>query len=74
MQAIYRKTRKFFTISERLHPKSDFDRLYIPGKDGGRGLIAIEDYVELIVTGLGIYVHESGERLLQAAKGHRENG
>ena len=29
-----------------MHPKSDFNRLYIPRKDGRRGLIAIEDCVE----------------------------
>ena len=26
-----------------LHPKSNVDRLYIPRKEGGRGLISIED-------------------------------
>ena len=34
-QAIDRKTRKLFTIYGALHPKSDVDRLYIPGKEGG---------------------------------------
>ena len=29
-----------------LHPKSDIDRLYILGKEGGRGLISIDDCVE----------------------------
>ena len=32
-QAIDRKTRKLFTISGALHPKSDVDRLYIPRKE-----------------------------------------
>ena len=32
-----------FTIYGGLHQKSDVDRLYIPRKNGGRGLIAIED-------------------------------
>ena len=35
------------------------------------GLRAIEDCVELAVIGLGVYVHESEERLLQAARGDR---
>ena len=47
LQAIDRKTRKLFTICGTLHPKSDVDRLYIPRKEGGRGLISIEDCVEL---------------------------
>ena len=45
LQAIERKTRKLFTIYGALHPKSDVGRLYIPRKEGGRGLISIEDWV-----------------------------
>ena len=71
LQAIDRKTRKLFTTYEGLNPKSDVHRLYIPRKDEGRGLIAIEDCVELEVRGLEEYVHESEERLLQAARGDR---
>ena len=33
-----------------LHPKSDADRLYIPRKEGGRGLISIQDCVELAMV------------------------
>ena len=49
LQVIDRKTRKLFTIHGALHPKSDVDRLYIPRKEGGRGLISIEDCVELAI-------------------------
>ena len=49
LQAIYRKTRKLFTIYGPLHPTSGVDRLYIPRKEGGRGLISIEDCVELAI-------------------------
>ena len=48
--------------------------LYIPRKDGGRGLIAIEDCVELAVRGLEVYIYGSEERLLHAARGDREDG
>ena len=54
-----------------MHRKSDVDRLHIPGKDGGRGLIAIEDCVELAVRGLEVYAHGSEERLIQAAREDR---
>ena len=64
MQAIDRKTRKLFTIYGALHPKSDIDTLYIPRKKGGRGLISIEDCVELAIRGLEVYVHGSEERLI----------
>ena len=52
LQAIDRKTRKLFTIYGALHPKSDVDTLYISRKEGGRGLISIEDCVELAIRDL----------------------
>ena len=74
MQAIDRKTRKLFTIYGGLHPKCDVDRLYVPRKNGGRDLIAIEDFVELALRGLEVYVRGSDEKLLQAARGERVDG
>ena len=74
MQAIDRETRKLFTIYGALHPKSDVDRLYIPRKEGGRGLISIEDCVELAIRDLEVYVHGSEERLIQAARGEKIDG
>ena len=74
MQAIDKKTRKLFTIYGGLHPKFDVNRLYRPRKDGGRGLIAIEDCVEVAVRGLEVYVPSSEEGLLQAARGDNEDG
>ena len=74
LQAIDRKTRKLFTIYGGLHPKSDVDILYIPRKDGGRGLIAVEDCVELAVRGLEVYVHGSEEGLIQATRGNMVDG
>ena len=67
LQAIDRKTRKLLTIYGALHPKSDVNRLYIPRKGGRRGLIFIEDCVELARRSLGMYVYGSEERLIQAA-------
>ena len=73
LQVIDRKTRKLFAIYGALHPKSDVDRLYIPRK-GGRGLISIEDCVELAIKGFEVYVHRSEERLIQAARGDQIDG
>ena len=67
-------TRKLFTIYGALHPKSDVERLYIPRKEGGRGLISIEDCVELAIRGLEVYVHGSEEILIQAARGDKIDG
>ena len=67
LHAIDRKTKKLFKIYGRLPSKSDVDRLYIPRKDGGREMIAIESCVKMAVKGLEMYVHGSEERLLQTA-------
>ena len=74
LQAIDRNTRKLFTIYGALHPKSDLDRLYKPRKEGGIGLISIEDCVELAIRGLEVHVHGSEERLIQAARGDKIDG
>ena len=74
LQATDRKARRLFTIYGALHPKSDGNRLYIPRKEGGRGLISIEDCVELAIRGLEVYVHGSEERLIQAARGDKIDG
>ena len=62
------------TIYGALSPKSDVDRLHIPTKEEGRGLISIEDCVELAISGLEVYVHGSEERLIQAARGDKIDG
>ena len=63
-----------FTIYGALHPKSDVGKLYIPRKEGGRGLISIENCVELAIRGLEVYVHGSEERLIQAAIADKMDG
>ena len=62
------------TIYGALHPKSNEGRLYIPRKEGGRGLISIADCVELAITGLEVYVHGCEERLIQDARGNKIDG
>ena len=42
LKKIDSKTRKLLNMHKMLHPKADVERLYISGKDGGRGLIDIE--------------------------------
>ena len=74
LDPIDRKTRKLFTIYRALHPKSDVDRLYIPRKEGGRGLISIKGCVELAIRDLEVYVHGSKERLIQATRGDKIDG
>ena len=71
LEAIDRKARKLFTIYGALHRKSDVDRLYITRKEGGTGLISIEDCVELAIIDSEVYVHGSEEKLIQAARGDK---
>ena len=73
-ELIDRKTRNLFTIYGGLHPKSDVDRLYIPRKEGGRGLISVENCVELEIRGLEVCIHGSEERLIQCARGDKIDG
>ena len=40
------RTRKLMTIHKALHPRDDVDRLYVPRKEGRRGLTSIEDRVD----------------------------
>ena len=63
-----------FTIYGALHTKSDVDRLYIPRKEEERGLISIEDCIELAIRGLDVSVHRSEERLIQDARGGKIDG
>ena len=56
------------TMHNALHPKSNVDRLYIPRKEGGRGLQGVKETVKLTNLGLENYVKESRDRLLTAAK------
>ena len=51
-----------------LHPKSNVDRLYIPRKEGGRGLQGVEEAVKVTNLGLENYEKDSRERLLTAAR------
>ena len=74
LQATDRTTRKLFTMYGTLHPKPDVDRLYIPRKEGGKGLTSIRDCAELAIRSLEVYVHGNEETLIQAARGDKIDG
>ena len=56
------------TIHNALHLKSNVNHLYIPRKEGGRGLQGVEETVNLRNLGLENYGKESREYLLAAAR------
>ena len=50
------------TMHKALHPRDDVDRLYVPRKEGGRGLVSIEDGIDESIQRLedNIEKHERG--------------
>jgi hypothetical protein len=61
------------TIHGQHHPKADIDRLYVPRKDGGRGLMQIEGAYITEVTKLREYVEHSEDALMQIVRTHQHN-
>ena len=60
-----RETRKLLLEHKFLHPRADTTRLYIKRKNGGRGLISIEDCVAGEKRSLDYYLANSEEILLR---------
>ena len=56
------RTRKLMTLHKALHPRDDVERLYVSRKEGGRGLVSIEDSVDASIQRLEDYIekHERG--------------
>ena len=50
-------TRKLMTMHKALHLIDDVDRLYVSRKEGGRGLISIEETVDATIQRLKDYCH-----------------
>ena len=64
LKQIDQKTRKLTTVDKTLHPRDDFDRLYVPRKEGGRGLASFEDSVGASMKQLEGYIPKRGGRLI----------
>ena len=58
------------TMYRELHLRDSTDRLYLTRKEGGRGLISIEDCVDIAELSLKEYVMKSEEKLISAARGN----
>ena len=54
-----------------LHPRGNADRLYLARKEGGRGLISCEEYVNVEVENLDKYLSESKEGMLKFVAGEK---
>ena len=67
------RTRKLVTVHRALHPRHDFDRLYVSRKEGGRGLASIEDSVDASIQRLKDYFKKLESRLITATRNETEN-
>ena len=65
LKSLDRRTRKFMTMHGALHPKSDFDRVYLSREMGRRGLISCEGCIWMEENKLGWYVRNSVEPLTE---------
>ena len=55
------------TLNRCLQPRSSVARLCIKGKEGGRGLISVEDCITTERRGLYDYLKESKEDMISGA-------
>ena len=67
LQDMDRKPRKIMKLNRCLHPRNSVTRLYMKRKEGGRGLISVEDCITAETRGLYDYLKESKEDMLSAA-------
>jgi len=73
LQKLERNTRKLLTIHGQHHPTADVDRLYVPRKQGGRGLMQLEAAHAVEITKLVEYVDKKEHPLIQVVKTHKHN-
>jgi len=73
LQKLDQKTRKLLTIHGQHHPKADVDRLYVPRKQGGRGLMQLETAHVVEITKLAEYIDRKEDPLIQVVRTHKHN-
>ena len=73
LQKLDRKIRKLLTIHGQHHPKADVDRLYVPRKQGRRGLMQLEAAYAVEITQLAEYVDRKEDPLIQVVRTHQHN-
>jgi hypothetical protein len=68
-----RKTRKMLTIHGQHHPRADIDRLYVPRKEGGRGLMQVEGAYIAETVNLVEYAESKEDPLIQIVRTRQHN-
>jgi len=64
---------KLLTILGQHHPKADVDHLYVPRKQGGRGLMLLEAAHAVETTKLAEYVDRKEDPPIQVVRTHQHN-
>ena len=67
------RTRQLKTMHKALHPRHDVDRLYVSKKEGGRGLVSIEDSVDALIQRLEDYIEKHERGLITAIRNDTDN-
>ena len=60
-------------MHKALHARDDIDWLYMPRKEGGRGVASIEDSVDTSIQQLKDYIQKCGGRLITATRNNTDN-
>ena len=55
------------------HPKAYVDRVYLPRKEGGRGLIQLEMSYKTTTIGLDTYIQNNYDWMIQLVNQHERN-
>ena len=55
------------------HPKSDVNRLYLPRKEGGRGLVQLELSLKTSIIAMDTYLNNTKDWMLKLVKKHEQN-
>ena len=55
------------------HPRDDVERLFVPRKEGGRGLASIEDSVDTSIQPLEDYIEKHEGGLITAIRNNTDN-
>ena len=62
------KIRKILAMHRMHHPKSDVNRLHLPRKEEGRGLVQLELYLKLSIIGMDTYLNNTNDWMLKLVK------
>ena len=68
-----KELKKLMTMHKALHPRDDIDRVYVPRKEGGRGLASIEDSVNTSIRRLKDYTEKHEGELITAIRNNTDN-